>query len=480
MAQGFVAAGRTARMAVQVPHPMVGRPVSGEGAAALWARASEALRERMGAGSHRSWIAPLRLERVERGVATLAVPTAFMGSYVERTFGDAILAALARAGAPAGRLHFAASAAEALPDEPEAPRAPAATPAVPAAPEDSGSRLDPRLSFETFVTGPSNAIAHGAARRVAAGEAAFNPLFLHGGVGLGKTHLLQAIAGEVRATDPTARVLYLSAEQFMYRFVGAIRERRTMDFKALFRAVDILLVDDVQFIAGKDSTQEEFFHTFNALMDAGKRIVLSADRPPSEIAGLDERVASRLQSGLAVAVEPADAPLRLAILRAKAARACAAEAGLRVDDAVLEFLAARITSNVRVLEGALTRLIAQASLTGREVTVEMARASLSDVLRAADKRVSIEEIQRRVADHYAIRVADIVGQRRLRTFARPRQVAMWLSKAMTSRSLPDIGRRFGNRDHTTVLHGVRRIEALRVEDAQLAQDLDRLRRAIEA
>jgi chromosomal replication initiator protein len=438
----------------------------------VWNQACERLRGRVGAGSFQSWIAPLRLLSVEAGLARFAVPTAFLGSYVGRNFGDEILAALAAAGAPAERLGFVAGPAGGT--RPGALAAPA--PAAEAAEEP---RLDPRLTFDRFVVGRANELAHAVARRVAEGAGAgFNPLFLHGGVGLGKTHLLQAIAHEAHARDPSRRVLYLSAEQFMLRFVTALRDRRMIDFKGLFRAVDMLLVDDLQFIAGKDSTQEEFFHTFNALVDQGARIVLSADRPPAEIRALEERVASRLQAGLVVAVEPADEALRLAILRAKAAQARAQDPSLRLGEGVLEFLAARISANVRVLEGALTRLVAQASLVRREVTLELARDCLGDLLRAADRRVSIDEIQRRVAEHYGIRLADLVGPRRLRSLARPRQVAMYLAKTMTSRSLPEIGRRFGGRDHTTVIHGVRRIEELKSTDAQIADDIEALRRTL--
>jgi chromosomal replication initiator protein len=253
-----------------------------------------------------------------------------------------------------------------------------------------------------------------------------------------------------------------------------------MDFKQVFRAVDVLMVDDIQFIAGKDSTQEEFFHTFNALVDQGKQIVLTADRSPVEIGSLEERVTSRLQSGLVVQVHPADFELRLGVLQSKLAASRAADPSLRIAEGVLEFLAARITSNLRVLEGALTRLCAQGNLVGRDITLDLARDCLGDVLRASDRKVSVEEIQRRVAEHYHIRLADLVGPKRLRSFARPRQVAMYLAKTMTSRSLPDIGRRFGGRDHTTVIHGVRKIEELRVADSQIADDLELLRRALEA
>jgi chromosomal replication initiator protein len=454
-----------------LPAGMAGAP----GAEAVWDRARTTLRERLGAASFQSWIAPLRLVALEGGVARLEAPTAFLGSYATRSLGEEILGALARAGGRAHRLAVTTPGTAAAPAA-----APAPVPAAaPRAAEEEGCRLDPRLTFERFAVGAPNALAHAAALRVASGEAAFNPLFVHGGVGLGKTHLLQATAQALRAADPASRVLYLSAEQFMVRFVTALRERRMMDFKAAIRALDVLLVDDIQFLAGKESTQEEFFHSFNALFDQGRRIVLSADRAPAEIAHLDERVASRLQAGLVVQVQPPDEALRLAVLRLKLEQAQAADPHLRIGEGVLEFLAHRITASLRVLEGALTRLVAQGQLVRREVTVEMARESLADLLRAADRRVTVEEIQRRVAEHYGIRHADLVGSRRLKGFARPRQVAMYLSKALTTRSLPDIGRRFGGRDHTTVLHGVRRIEALMAEDAQIADDVAALRRALE-
>lgn len=449
----------------------------------LWERARTALRDRLGAASFQSWIAPLRLVTIEGGVARLEAPTAFLGSYVARSLGEEILGALAQAGGRAHRIEVATASPAALTGAAAgAGRAAGMPPAPPAAlrpPAEEECRLDPRLTFERFAVGAPNALAHAAALRVASGEAGFNPLFLHGGVGLGKTHLLQATAHRLRESDPGLRVLYLSAEQFMVRFVTALRERRMMDFKAAVRALDVLLVDDIQFLAGKESTQEEFFHSFNALFDQGRRIVLSADRAPAEIAHLDERVASRLQAGLVVQIQPPDEALRLAVLRLKLEQAQAADPALRIGEEVLEFLAQRITASLRVLEGALTRLVAQGQLVRREITVEMARESLADLLRAADRRVSVEEIQRRVAEHYGIRHADLVGNRRLKGFARPRQVAMYLAKALTTRSLPDIGRRFGGRDHTTVLHGVRRIEALMAEDPQLAEDVATLRRVLE-
>ena len=308
----------------------------------------------------------------------------------------------------------------------------------------------------------------------------FNPLFLYGGVGLGKTHLMHAVAWEMRQRDPGKRIVYLSAEQFMYRFVQALRDRTVMDFKELFRTVSVLMVDDVQFIAGKDSTQEEFFHTFNTLVDQGKQIIISADRAPGEIKDMEERIKSRLQCGLVVDLHPTDYELRLGILQSKTENFRAQYPGLQLAPGVLEFLAHRITSNVRVLEGALQRLFAFASLMGREITLDMTQECLADILRANDRKVSIEEIQRKVAEHYNIRLADMIGPKRVRTVARPRQIAMYLAKQMTSRSLPEIGRRFGGRDHTTIMHGVRKIEELRSADRSLAEDIDLLRRLLEA
>jgi chromosomal replication initiator protein len=345
----------------------------------------------------------------------------------------------------------------------------------------STAPLDPRFSFDNFIVGKPNELAHAAARRVAeGGPVTFNPLFLYGGVGLGKTHLMHAIARELKERKPEMNVLYLSAEQFMYRFVQALRDRKMMDFKELFRSVDVLMVDDVQFIAGKDSTQEEFFHTFNALVDQQKQIIISADRAPTDIKDLEERVQSRLQCGLVVDLHPTDYELRLGILQSKLELQQRTYPGLEVEDGVLEFLAHRITSNVRVLEGALTRRFAFASLVGREINMELTQDCLADVLRSNERKITVEEIQRKVSEHNNIRLSDMIGPKRLRSYARPRQVAMYLCKQLTSRSLPEIGRRFGGRDHTTVMHGVRRIEELKQSDGQIAEDLELLGRALKS
>ncbi len=343
-----------------------------------------------------------------------------------------------------------------------------------------GAPLDPRFTFDAFVVGKSNELAHAAARRVAeASSVTFNPLFLYGGVGLGKTHLMHAIAWEIRRRAPERRVIYLSAEKFMYQFIRALRYKDTMAFKEAFRSVDVLMIDDVQFISGKDSTQEEFFHTFNALIDHNRQVVISADRSPSDLEGMEERIRSRLGWGLVADIHPTDYELRLGILQAKADSVAQTHNGCAVPSRVLEFLAHRITSNIRELEGALTRVVAYATLVGRPITLDMAQEVLQDLLRANDRRLSIDDIQRKVAEFYNLRMSDMLSARRSRVVARPRQIAMYLSKQLTPRSLPEIGRRFGGRDHTTVMHAVKKIEELRAIDASLSEDIDLLRRMLE-
>ena len=442
-----------------------------------WGQVREELAGRIGKNNYVTWIEPLKLNAVDNGVAQFEVPTTFFGNWVARNYSDQILTQLRSSGQEVGRLEFSVI----RPIEPDV--RPAAKPVAKTARGSDdlpGAPLDQRFTFDSFVVGKPNELAHAAARRVAeGGPVSFNPLFLYGGVGLGKTHLMHAIAHELQARQPQLRVLYLSAEQFMYRFVQALRDRQIMDFKEIFRSVDVLMVDDVQFIAGKDSTQEEFFHTFNVLVDQNKQIMISADRAPGEIKDLEERIKSRLQCGLVVDLHPTDYELRLGILQTKAEFYHAQYKGLQIAPGVLEFLAHRITSNVRVLEGALTRLFAFASLVGREITLELTQDCLADILRASDRKLTIEEIQRKVSEHYNIRLADMIGPKRLRNIARPRQVAMYLAKLLTLRSLPEIGRRFGGRDHTTIMHGVRRIEELMATDSQLSDDVVLLRRQLQ-
>ena len=482
-----------------------------------WGQLRSRLLKTVGQNNFTTWIEPLEFSSVDDGVAVFHVPTNFMGNYVSQNFADLILHEFNLSGEPVQRLAFKVAAnSPARParsiDQPAEPYSELAVAAgqsggyaepqaewaaasgasealslsAQAAAKDpsyslQAAPLDPRFTFDSFVVGKPNELAHAAARRVAeGGPVTFNPLVLYGGVGLGKTHLMHAIAWELTEKNPHLNVLYLSAEQFMYRFVQALRERKMMDFKHLFRSVDVLMVDDVQFIAGKDSTQEEFFHTFNALVDQNKQIIISADRAPGEIKDLEDRVKSRLQCGLVVDLHPTDYELRLGILQTKVQMQQQTYPDLQIADGVLEFLAHRISTNVRVLEGALTRLFAFASLVGREIDMDLTQDCLADVLRASERKITVEEIQRKVSEYYNIRMSDIIGPKRLRSYARPRQVAMYLCKQLTSRSLPEIGRRFGGRDHTTVMHGVRRIEELKSTDGQIAEDVEMLRRALES
>jgi chromosomal replication initiator protein len=448
-----------------------------------WGQLRLRLLKTVGKNNYASWIEPLEFAALEDGVVLFTVPNNFLGNYVSQNFADLILYELNNSGERVQRLAFQVSANSTRRRDGAAAQPAAPKQAVAPAPADSlqAAPLDPRFTFDSFIVGKPNELAHAAARRVAeGGPVTFNPLFLYGGVGLGKTHLMHAIAWELRTRQPHLNVVYLSAEQFMYRFIQALRERRMMDFKHLFRSVDVLMVDDVQFIAGKDSTQEEFFHTFNALVDQNKQIIISADRAPGEIKHLEDRVKSRLQCGLVVDLHPTDYELRLGVLQSKAEQFMSSYGQLRIAPGILEFLAQRISTNVRVLEGALQRLFAFASLVGREIDMDLTQDCLADVLKASERKITVEEIQRQVADYYNIRMSDIIGPKRLRTYARPRQVAMYLAKQLTSRSLPEIGRRFGGRDHTTIMHGVRRIEELKATDGQIAEDIELLRRALEA
>ncbi|MGF1502416.1 MAG: chromosomal replication initiator protein DnaA [Paracoccaceae bacterium] len=452
---------------------------------ALWEQCCSDLAREIGHDRVDQWIRPIALTAVEKDLAILAAPTNFLADYVERNFGLQILRVLQRTAQGIRRIDLTVAVApvdgvKAGP-KPVAAESPPARVAVQAEDDLPSAPLDPRFTFDSFVVGKPNELAHAAARRVAESpDPTFNPVFLYGGVGLGKTHLMHAIGTHLLRHRPQARVVYLSAEQFMYRFVQALRFRDTMTFKQQFRSVDVLMIDDVQFIAGKDSTQDEFFHTFNALIDQKKQIVISGDRSPDRIDGMEDRIKSRLQWGLVVDIHPTDYELRLGILQQKAESIQATAPDVVLDPKVLEFLARRINQNVRVLEGALTRLFAYALLVGRPVDMEMTRECLADLLRIAERKITIEDIKRRVCEHYHLKMNDLTSARRARAVARPRQVAMYLSKTLTAKSLPEIGRLFGGRDHTTVLHAVKRIEELRATDTQTAEDLELLRRMLEA
>tara|TARA_R110002096_G_scaffold196935_4_gene379965 strand:+ start:631 stop:2139 length:1509 start_codon:yes stop_codon:yes gene_type:complete len=487
-----------------------------------WQRIRGKLRSEFGDGVFRSWLKPMTLSEIDGESVTIAVPTRFMRDRVNALYGDRLRALWSAEdvgsvnvivcsgvssqpvvngrnrtadadcatggqghGPVNGRPSNGANGTNGTnghqlgrpggpvpsDDRPDGVEAPVA------ADEwitSIGAPLDQRLTFDNFVVGKPNQFAHAACQRIAdASSVAFNPLFLYGPVGMGKTHLMHAIAWHIRQRDPQRRVLYISAETFMYQFIRAVRFRDTMAFKEQFRSVDVLMVDDVQFICGRESTQEEFFHTFNALVDQNRQIVISADKSPSDLEGLEERLRSRLGWGLVADLHPTDYELRLSILEAKAE-----QLNLDLPKSVKEFLAHRISSNVRELEGALNRLVAHSELVGRELTIEATQELLRDVLRANDRRVTIDDIQRRVAEHYNIRLADMSSPRRARAVARPRQIAMYLAKQLTTRSLPEIGRKFGGRDHTTVMHAVRKVDELQSADRVMQEDIELLRRML--
>lgn len=463
--------------------------------AAHWARICGRLQTEVGEVEYRTWLRQMTLGAVDQDEITLFLPTRFLRDWVRSQYGDRLgtlwhaeVAEIRRVELALAPVHGASArtdtppAGSPPPDLPQgAPARMAASVAVPAEKgADLAAPLDPRFSFDGFVVGKPNEFAYACARRVAERPSSpgFNPLFLYGGVGLGKTHLMHAVGLELTRPDRVGgavSVAYMSAEKFMYRFIAAIRSQQTMEFKEQLRSVDVLMIDDLQFLIGKDNTQEEFFHTFNALVDAGKQIVVSADKSPSDLSGLEDRLRTRLGCGMVADIHATTFELRISILESKAQAS-----GVAVPPKVLEFLAHKITTNVRELEGALNRMIAHANLFGRPVTLEATQEVLHDILKAHDRRVTIEEIQRKVSEHWNIRLTDMSSARRARAVARPRQVAMYLSKQLTSRSLPEIGRKFGNRDHTTVMHAVSRVTELMATDSAFAEDVELLRRMLES
>jgi len=444
---------------------------------ALWKKVHSDMRGEFGEAIFRSWLNPLKLQACYHGTMEISVPTRFMRDWIQTHYAARILEMCEGASEDIKKVQFVVIQSAALDDtveEKKSIKVKEANQNIKDAIAEIGSPLDQRFKFDNFVVGKSNALAHAASRRVVESQSVpFNPLFLYGGVGLGKTHLMHSIAHAMGEYWPEKTVMYLSAEKFMYQFVKALRANETMNFKEQFRNVDVLMVDDIQFIAGKESTQEEFFHTFNALVDQNKQIIVSADKAPGDLAGVDERLRSRLAWGLVADIQPTSYELRLGILQTKREQLSA-----DVPDSVLEFLALKVTNNVRELEGALNRIVAHADVSRNIITLESTQDVLQDLLRSHDRRITIDEIQRKVAEHYNLRMPDMHSARRARNVARPRQVAMYLSKQLTSRSLPEIGRKFGGRDHTTVMHAVRKIEELMEDDAQISQDVDIIRRAL--
>lgn len=452
-----------------------------------WARVCARLRSELGDAKFDSWFARLELDRIEDGAAYLSVPTKFLKSWIQSHYSDRILAILGQEFSDISTLDLSirgnqrsiAKAAEAAiarpaPDFP-APSRPNAESTAPI-----GSPLDRRMTFDTFRTGATNQMAHDACRRVIESEAdtpvLFNPIYIHANVGLGKTHLAQAVAHEAGARR--RNVVYLTAEKFMYGFVASLRSQSAIAFKEALRSIDILIIDDVQFLNGK-IIQQEFGHVLNSLLDAGKQVIVAADRPPIDLESLDERLRSRLSGGLCLELGGLDEPLRFSILEARVSAARAQLPAFSVEEPVLRYIARAIDTNGRDLEGAVNRLVARVTLSGAPLTIETAEAAIRDLIRTRDPRkVKIEDIQKLVANHYNVSRADLLSSRRTASVVRPRQIAMFLSKTLTPRSLPEIGRRFGGRDHTTVLHAVRKIEGLSSSDATLAQDLEFLKRML--
>ena len=474
------------------------------GLSELWRHIAEKLLKIEGRNNFDSWFKYVTLISVQGRQVHLALPTGFIRDFLRDHYSELLQRCFSEALGQSIAIEFhikptRSKDAESIASPPIEPIAkpasvtrknngktaaakPVATEAVLANPDAlitpqnifTPAPLDPRFSFENFITGKPNELAFAAARRVAESpHAVYNPLFLYGGVGLGKTHLMHAIAWEIARRSPQRRVIYLSAEKFMNHFIRAMRFKDTATFKEQFRTVDVLMIDDLQFFGGKESTQEEFFHTFNALIDQNHQIVISADKSPSDLEDMEERLRSRLGCGLVADIHPTTYELRLGILLSKAE-----QLNVTLPEKVMEFLAHKIVSNVRELEGALNRILAHSTLVGRAITLETTQDVLRDLVRANDRRITIDDIQRKVAEHYNIRLSEMGSARRTRVVARPRQVAMYLSKILTPHSLPDIGRKFGGRDHTTVIHAVRKIEELKAADHSLAEDIDLLTRLL--
>ena len=458
---------------------------------AQWARVCDRLRKEIGDKAFKTWFGEVELGEARDGKVRLYAPTRFVRDWVSRHYGDRVLAYWQSVNGevtsvevnlvPPPSAPRRTNDIVALPPVPSPPSfqqpMPRLGPAIGRGSDDAFQGPEARHTFANFVVGKPNEFAYAAARNIAEQDHPLperNPLYIFGGVGLGKTHLMHAIWHVIRERDPKTRVLYLTAESFVNRFITALRTKSTGQFKELFRNVDVLMVDDVQFICGKEASQDEFFFTFNSLVEQNKQIVLSSEKPPSELQDIEERMRSRLGSGLVADIHSSTYELRLSILQTKAEHV-----RVPVPANVLEFLAHKISTNIRELEGALNRVVAHGQLIGREITVEMAQDVLHDLLRQADRKVTVDEIQQRVAAHYNIKLAEMSSPRRARSVARPRQVAMYLAKQLTTLSLPQIGKRFGNRDHTTVMHAVRKIEELKVSDLSIAEDVELLKRQLQ-
>lgn len=432
----------------------------------LWGTVCRKMRSEYGGPVVDSWIKPLVLEKFENGVLFLSAPSAFFRDWIYNNYRQKLVDFSKRECSEIKSIDIISSAGNGSGDAFSVIHQ-SISENDPSSEMDFGIPLDPKLTFENFIVGKPNEFAYAAAQRVAMSKSiAFNPLFLYGGVGLGKTHLMHAIAWSIKQQDPNKVIAYMTAEKFMYQFIKSVRFKDTMAFKEQFRSVDVLMIDDIQFICGKNSTQEEFFHTFNSLIDNNRQVVVSADKSPSDLDDMEDRLRSRLGWGLVADIHPTTYELRLGILQSKVS-----DFSIKVSDRVLEFIAHRVTSNVRELEGALNRIVANAMFIGREVTVDTAREVLSDLLRTSDRKVTVEEIQKRVAAHYLIKLGDMMSSKRTKQVTVPRQVAMYLTKVLTTMSLPEIGKSFGGRDHTTILHAFRKVQSDINKDPSLAEDI---------
>jgi chromosomal replication initiator protein len=440
--------------------------------ASLWNRCLRLLESEIPEQQFNTWVRPLQAVE-ENGVLKLLAPNRFVVDWLTqnlRTRIEELMGAVADTDAPQIQLEVGSRAGDIAP----VAQAGNATRARRAEPIVIGGRLNPDFTFANFVEGKSNQLAKAAAHQVGENPGrAYNPLFIYGGVGLGKTHLMHAVANLMRANKPEARIAYVHSERFVSDMVKALQHNTINDFKTAYRTLDALLIDDIQFFAGKERSQEEFFHTFNALLEGQQQVILTCDRYPKEVAGLEERLKSRFGWGLTVAIEPPELETCAAILMSKAAAA-----RVELPEEVAFFIAKRIRSNVRELEGALRRVVANSHFTGRPITLDFAKEALRDLLALQDKLVTVENIQKTVAEYYKIRIGDLLSKRRSRSIARPRQVAMALAKELTTHSLPEIGDAFGGRDHTTVLHACKRIKDLRESQTRMGEDYSNLLRSL--
>ena len=440
-----------------------------------WSKITSELKKSLDKDTFQNWIKPIYFESHIDTSLTLSVPTRFLRDWIIKNYASVIKKAYMDQGHSIDKLAILVKenndriipGTEVIYEDKDDDEDTYY--------DDISAPLDPKFTFDNFIVGKPNELAYAAAQRVAQSEVvSFNPLFLYGGVGLGKTHLMHAVAWNIKKRNPKKNVVYLTAEKFMYQFIKALRFKNIMSFKEQFRSVDVLMIDDVQFIIGKDNTQEEFFHTFNTLIDKKRQIVISADKSPADLDGLEDRLKSRLGWGLVADIHPLTYELRLGILQAKAE-----QKSLQLKQEVMEFLANKITNNVREMEGALNRLAVHASIQDSEITVDLVKDVLKDLLRTNSRKITIDEIQKKVVEHYNIKLSDMHSPRRSRSVARPRQVAMYLAKSITTRSLPEIGRKFGGRDHTTVIHAIKTIEEIMVNDPNLAEDIELLTRILQ-